>query len=109
MASTADLCKIITDLGGDPEALSDKLTKTLEDEIIRILGCGSCLHLGASSISYGENSTVKAALDSLSEDMAEQQSRVPTAAEVLAAIQSMTAEQIAAVNAALSAEAENNE
>lgn len=95
MASTLDLCQIITNLGGDPEALSDK--------IIRLLSIGSKLDLDASDISYGETD-VDATLDSLSEDMAEQQSRVPTNAEVLSAIESMTEEQVSAVKTKLGIE-----
>ena len=100
MASTYELCQTITKLGGDSEALSDKLTKTLSDEIIRLLSIGSKLDLDASRISYGETD-VDATLDSLSAAMAVQQSRVPTSAEVLSAIQSMTDEQITALKTKL--------
>lgn len=96
MASTCELCQIITNLGGDPEALSDKTSKTLSDEIIRLLAIGSALELDAEDISYGET-TVDAQLDTLT-------SRVPTSAEVLSAIESMTAEQVAAVKTKLEIE-----
>ena len=100
MASTHELCEIITNLGGNPEALSDKLAKTLSDEIIRLLSIGSALKLDAEDISYGET-TVDATLDSLSTDVATQQSRVPTSAEILSAIQLMTDEQITALKTKL--------
>lgn len=107
MASTADLCKIITTLGGNPEALSDKRTKTLSDEIIRILSCGSCLHLNANQISYDET-TVGAKLNSLCSTVGSLRTkvialeeRVPTSAEVVSAINSMTDEQVSTVKTKL--------
>lgn len=100
MASTGELCKIIRDLGGDPEALSDKRTKTLSDEIIRLLSIGSVLELDATDIAYDETD-VDATLDSLSAAMTAQQSRVPTSAEVESAINSMTDEQVSTVKTKL--------
>ena len=107
MASTCELCDLITSLGGNPEALSDKLAKTLEDEIIRLLACGSCLHLDATDISY-EETTVGAKLASLCNTVSSlrtriiaQEERVPTSAEVLSAIESMTDEQITALKTKL--------
>lgn len=100
MASTYELCERITKLGGNPEALSDKMTKTLEDEIIRLLSIGSALELEANDIAY-EEGTVEESLDSLVEDMTEQQSRIPTNAEVTSAIETMTDEQVLAVKTKL--------
>ncbi|MGD6877840.1 hypothetical protein [Bacillus infantis] len=122
MASTSELCEIITELNGNPEALSDKLSKTLTDEIIRLLASGSSLHLDATDIAYGEESTVDEQLDALDSsvialdaqidaldsrvttletEMEAEQARTPTSAEVLSAIQNMDEYQIADVRTAL--------
>lgn len=100
MASTCELCGLISRLNGNPDALSDKMTKTLNDEIIRLLSCGSCLHLTANDVSYDET-TVGNKLGALDTKVLAQEERVPTPAEVVSAIQQMTPDQIAAVNAKL--------
>lgn len=107
MASTCELCGLISKLNGNPDALSDKMPKTLTDEIIRLLSCGSCLDLTANDVSYDET-TVGIKMDSICNTIGSlrskviaQEQRVPTSAEVVSAIQTMTPDQIAAVNAKL--------